>query len=101
MQGEQSVRVDMFIKEGRQGTPVSLVELLQQLVLRDAAFDQEGMNEHEAVLQELETPRRGLLLFPTMGGKDALPPIAEQIIGGIPAFDHMQPFVDLVTQVER
>ena len=87
MQGEEPIRVDMFIKERRQGAPVGLVELLQKLVLRDAAFDEQGIDEHQAVLQELEAQRRDLLLVPTIGGKDALPPIAEKIIGGIPAFD--------------
>jgi len=62
MQGEEPIRVDMFIKERRQGAPVGLVELLQKLVLHDAAFDQQGIDEHQAVLQELEAQRRDLLL---------------------------------------
>ena len=91
MQGEEPIRVDMFIKERRQGAPVGLVELLQKLVLHDAAFDEQGIDEHQAVLQELEAQRRDLLLVPTIGGKAALPPIAEEIIGGIPAFATLSP----------
>ena len=79
----------MLIKERRQGTPVRLIELLQELRLREAAFDQQGVDEHQTILEELETQRRRLLLCPTIGGKDALASVAEKIIGGMPPFDHI------------
>jgi hypothetical protein len=65
VQGKESIGIHMFIKEGREGTSVSLIELLQELMLRDAALDQQGVDEHQAVLEELETQRCRLLLFPT------------------------------------
>jgi len=79
----------MLIKEGRQGAPIRFRELRQELMLRDAAFDQQGVDEHQAVLQELEAQGRGLLLVPTIGGKHTLAPITEKIIGSIPPFDHI------------
>jgi hypothetical protein len=89
MEGEEPIRVDMLIKEGRQGTPIRFGQLRQELMRCDAAFDQQGVDEHQAVLQELEAQGRGLLLVPTIGGKHALAPRAEKIIGGIPPFDHI------------
>jgi hypothetical protein len=101
VQGKESIGIHMFIKEGREGTSVSLIELLQELMLRDAALDQQGVDEPQAVLEELETQRRRLLLVPTIGGKDALSPLAEKILGGVPPFHHISPFVALITEGKR
>jgi hypothetical protein len=41
------------------------------------------------------------LVGTAIGRKDPLPAVAEEIVGRIPPFDHVQPFVDLVAQVKR
>jgi hypothetical protein len=69
-------------------------------MLRDGPRDEEGVNEHQAVLQQLEREGRDLLLFAAVGGKDALATIAEKIVCGIPAFDDVQAFLHLVPQIE-
>ncbi len=52
-------------------------------MLLQGLFHQHRIDEHEAVLQELEGERRDLLLLPLIGGKDALPAITEKVIGFI------------------
>ena len=101
MQGEQAIGIHVFIEERRQRASVGLAEPCQQLVVRDGPFDEERVNEHQAVLQELETQRGDLLLGTAVGGKDPLPAVAEEVVRRIPPFDDVQPFVDLVAQVER
>ena len=70
-------------------------------MLLDRPFDQERVDEHQTVLQQLEAERHDLLLFAAVGGQDPLPAIAEEVIGAHSTFDHIEAFVDLVAQVER
>ena len=59
----------MFVKQRRQRTPVVRVELSQKLMGLNRPFDEQGIDEHQAVLQQLQTQRRDLLLVTTIGGK--------------------------------
>jgi hypothetical protein len=70
-------------------------------MLGNRVLEQERIEEPQAVLQELARQGGNFVLFATLRGPDTLPAIAEEIAGGMPAFDHIQPFVDLVTEVER
>ncbi len=91
----------MSIEQRRQATAILNTQLVEQVVLGDRLFDQDGIDQHQAVLEKLQGEGRDFLLFATIAGPDPLSAIAEKVIRFIPSFDHIQPFVDLVTQVNR
>src|SRR5712691_7561528 len=64
-------------------------------------LDKERVNQHQTVLQELEAERGDLLLLATIGGKDTLTAIAEEVSGFIPALDDVQTSFHLMTELER
>src|SRR5262249_44491500 len=90
----------MRIEQGGERPTVLSTQLVTQLVLRNGVFDQDSMNQHQAVLQQLEAEGRDLLLLATIGGKEPLAAIADEVVGFIPAFDHMQAFLDFMPQLE-
>ena len=54
-------------------------------MLLQGLFHQQCIDEHEAVLSELQGKGRDLLLLPIIGGKDSLPAVTEEIIRFVPA----------------
>ena len=90
----------MFVEQGGQRPTILLTQLVEELMLGERPFDQEGVNEHQTVLEQLETQGGDFLLLAAVGRKDALAAIAEKIVRGIPAFDHVQAFLHFVTQIE-
>lgn len=90
----------MFVEQGRQCATIVLTQLLQELMLGERPFDKEGVDEHQTVLEQLETEGGDLLLFAAISGQDALAAIAEKTIGSIPAFDHVQTCLHFVAQTD-
>jgi hypothetical protein len=84
------------VKQRRQGPEVLGAETFPQPLLLDRPLDQDRVDEHQAVLQQLQRQRHDLLLFAAVGGQLALAAIADEVIGRVPVLDHVEPLVDLV-----
>jgi hypothetical protein len=63
----------MLIEQRRQGTAVLATQLVEQVVLGDRVFDEDRIDEHQAVLQELQRQRRHFLLLAAVHREDPLP----------------------------
>jgi hypothetical protein len=99
IKGEQPIGIHVFIEERAESAVVGSREVREQLMLLQGLFHQQRIDEHEAVLQELEGERRDLLLLPLIGSKDALSAVTEKVIGFIPAFDDIQARLYLMSQL--
>jgi hypothetical protein len=64
---EPSVGIHVFIEEGGERAAVSFAELVEQLVLGDGPLDEERIDEHQAILQQLEAQGGDLLLGTAVG----------------------------------
>ena len=91
----------MFIEQGAQPPVVCRTEVPQQLMLGDRLFHQDRIDEHQAILQQLEAEGGDLLLLAAVRGPDALPAIAQKVTGFIPAFDDIQARFDFMAQLQE
>lgn len=60
----------------------------------DGSFKQQGVNQHEAVPEQLLPHSDHLLLFTVFRGEFALPTIADEVTGRVPVFHDIEPFLD-------
>jgi hypothetical protein len=60
----------VFEEQGRECPAIVAIELLQELMLRHRLFHENGIDQHQTILDELQTEGRDLLLLPIIGGKD-------------------------------
>jgi hypothetical protein len=80
----------VLVEQRSQRATVLLAQLLQQLVLGDGVLHQEGVNQHQTVLQQLEGERGNFLLLAPIGGENALAAIAEKVVRAIPALHNIE-----------
>jgi hypothetical protein len=75
-----------MLVEGRRERPAVLsTEVLEQLMLRHGLFHKDGIDQHQAVLDELEAERRDFLLLATIRRKEPLATLANEVVRFVPA----------------
>ena len=56
----------MFVKEGAQGTAILATQLVAEVMLGDRLLHKDGIDEHQAVLQELQRQGGDFVLLATV-----------------------------------
>ena len=90
----------MFIEQGAQPPVVCRTEVPQQLMLGDRLFHQDRIDEHQAILQQLEAEGGDLLLL-WLSWPRCPAAIAQKVTGFIPAFDDIQARFDFMAQLQE
>jgi hypothetical protein len=74
---------------------------LPQPLALNRAFNEERVDQHEAVVEELQRQGDHFLLFTAICGQFALTTIADEVIGRVPVLDDVESFVDLPLNFSR
>ena len=85
----------MPVEQRRQRPKIFCREPLPQPLALNRAFNEERVDQHEAVLEELQRQGDHFLLFSAIRGQFALTTIADEVIGRVPVLDDVESFVDL------
>jgi hypothetical protein len=64
-------------------------------------FNEERIDQHEAVLEDLQRQGDDFLLFSAIRGQFALTTIADEVIGRVPVLDDVESLMDLPLNLSR
>jgi hypothetical protein len=74
---------------------------LPQPLALNRAFNEERVDQHEAVLEDLQRQGDDFLLFSAIRGQFALTTIADEVIGRVPVLNDVESLVDLPLNLSR
>jgi hypothetical protein len=91
----------MPVEQRRQRPKIFGRKPLPQPLALNRAFNEERVDQHEAVLEELQRQGDHFLLFSAIRGQFALTTIADEVIGRVPVLDDVESFLDLPLNFSR
>ena len=91
----------MPVEQRRQRPKIFGRKPLPQPLALNRTFNEERVNQHEAVLEELQRQGDHFLLFSAVRGQFALTTITDEVIGRVPVLNDVESLVDLPLNLSR
>ena len=91
----------MSVEQRRQRPKIFGRKPLPQPLALNRTFNEERVNQHEAVLEELQRQGDHFLLFSAIRGQFALTTITDEVIGRVPVLNDVESLVDLPLNLSR
>lgn len=98
---EPAIRRDVMVDQRCERPPVFWLHRLLVLRLGQHSLNEEGVNIHEAYLQQMERQGRQALLLEPVGGKLPTFAVEDERVRAIPVLDDIEALVNLAAQFLR
>ena len=88
----------MVIDQRRESAPIINRHAITPRRFRQHFLNEQGIDVHQADLQQMERQDRQLLIGHTIGGELAALAVEDEVIGTVPVLDHIEPLVNFAPQ---
>lgn len=95
---EAAVGVHVLPDQGREGGEVALGQAAGPVGPGEDLLEPEGVDEHHAVLEQMEAEHAQPLILGPVAGELALPGEEDEVVGAVPVLDDVEPVVDLAAR---